>query len=55
MLILILAGTLMKTISSAVGVLLSEARKLEATCDEPALRNELDTSLKVGTRAPNMA
>lgn len=46
---LILAGTLMKTISSAVGVLLSEARKLEATCDEPTLRNELATSLEVGT------
>lgn len=52
---LILAGTLMKTISSAVGVLLSEAMKLEATYDEPTLRNELDASLKVGIRAPNMA
>ena len=31
----ILAGAVMKTVSSTVGVLLAEAKKLEATCDEP--------------------
>ena len=39
----------MKTVSSTVGVLLAEARKLEATCDEPTLRSELATALKVRT------
>ena len=34
-------------ISSTVAVLMAEARKLEAGCDEPTLKNELIISLKV--------
>jgi len=41
------SGSLAKKISSTVAVLMAEARKLEASCDEPTLKNEIILSLKV--------